>query len=629
MRIRSLLLVLCCCYLAPPGKAKTDRYRTVLRDDPATSIVVAWHQYDGPHAKIYYGPTDHGTDWQAYPESKDADEKEHAKGLFNHFARLKNLQPDTEYFFVIRDENSVSKRMYFRTAPADPNTRLSIVAGGDSRNNREARREANKMVAKLRPNFVMFGGDMTGGDTDLEWLEWMEDWQLTIAEDGYLAPIIPTRGNHEASNKTLKDLFDVRNGDVYYALNFGGDLLRVYTLNSMIAVAGDQRDWLESDLRDHPNTIWKTAQYHHTMRPHTRRKPEKNEQIIHWANLFLNYGVNLVVESDAHVVKTTYPIRPSNEAGAEEGFIRDDLNGTVYVGEGCWGAPLRANDDPKSWTRASGSFNQFKWIWVDQDKMEVRTVMTDGADAVAALPAGQQFRTPANIRLWNPPTGEVLLIHRRGARPHAQKGGDRLVTRGAPAVSPPTSRPVAEGTEVSWTVNNESDGYEYFILRSTDGGGSYLPVGRVNSKAQAATAYRYVDRQRVSNARYRIERAREGSRGPSLSAAPTLQATRPAPPPDRATLPDVPPVAGDFTAAAKTMSQGGKTMAKFVLTNPSPVSIELFDENMRRLKQQDHAMVKAGPNLKPMDTQGLPAGTYYLTVTAVEGVVVRYRVLVK
>ena len=611
--MRHCLLLLFFCWLGTTAlPAKTDRYRTILRDDPATTIVVAWHQYDGPHAKIYYGPVDYGTDWRAYPESKDADEKEHAKGMFNHFARLKNLRPDTDYYFVIRDDNSTSARMYFRTAPADPNTRLSIVAGGDSRNNREARREANKLVAKLRPHFVMFGGDMTGGDTDLEWLEWMEDWQLTIAEDGYLAPIIPTRGNHEASNKTLKDLFDVRNGDVYYALSFGGDLLRVYTLNSLIAVAGDQRDWLEQDLRDHPDAIWKTAQYHHTMRPHTRRKPEKNDQIIHWANLFLNYGVNLVVESDAHVVKTTYPIRPSQEADADEGFIRDDLNGTVYVGEGCWGAPLRANDDPKSWTRASGSFNQFKWIWVDQEKMEVRTVMTDGADAVAALPAARRFQTPANIRLWNPPTGEVLLIHRRGHRSSSA----------APAVSAPTARPVTGGTEVTWTVTNESAGFEYFVFRSTDGGGTYLPVGRINSRAQTGAAYRYLDRQAHPAARYRIERAREGSRGASLSAAPP-PAARPRP------LPDVPPRLPDFANAAKTMSQGGKTMVKFVLAEPNPISIELFDETMQRRKQQDFLMVKAGPNLKPLDTSGLPVGTYYLTVTAPEGVLVRYRVLVK
>ena len=63
------------------------------------------------------------------------------------------------------------------------------------------------------------------------------------------------------------------------------------------------------------------------------------------------------MESDAHLVKSTWPIRPSTDADNEEGFIRDDKNGTVYVGEGCWGAPLRGADDNKSWTRDSDSFN--------------------------------------------------------------------------------------------------------------------------------------------------------------------------------------------------------------------------------------------------------------------------------
>ena len=619
MRIRPLFLTLLCCWLALPGNAKTDRYRTVLRDDPATTIVVAWHQYDGPHAKIYYGPEDHGTDWQAYPDSKDADEKERARGMFNHFARLKDLTPDTRYYFVIRDDNSTSRRMYFRTAPADPNTRLSIVAGGDSRNNREARREANKMVGKLRPHFVMFGGDMTGGDTDLEWLEWMEDWQLVIAEDGYLPAIVPARGNHEASNKTLKDLFDVRNDDIYYALSFGGDLLRVYTLNSMIAVAGDQRDWLENDLRAHPDAIWKTAQYHHTIRPHTRRKPEKTEQLIHWANLFLNYGVDLVVESDAHVVKTTYPIRPGNDPGAEEGFVRDDLNGTVYVGEGCWGAPLRANDDNKSWTRASGSFNQFKWIWVDREKMEVRTVQTDGADAVAALPAGQEFRTPANIRLWRPPSGEVLLIHRRDHR-------RAIGTAESPIISATRAVPGTGGTVISWSVTNDGAGYEYFVLRSVDGGRNYLPVGRVRSEPRPSASYRFVDRQGSAGAHYKVERTRAGARGPSVGPAPGPERSTSAPP---RIIPEGRPQLTDFGSAIKTMSQNGQTMVKFTTPAPGPVRIDLYDADMQRRKQAELPRIKAGPNLRPLDTGGLPAGTYYLTVTAPDGVIMRYRVLVK
>jgi len=135
----------------------------------------------------------------------------------NHFVRLSNLTPDTKYFFKINDSQGSSKVYSFQTAPASPYTRLSVIAGGDSRNHRAGRINANKLVGKLRPHFVMFGGDMTGGDN-------------AITPEGRLTPIIVTRGNHEYSNKTLIDLFDAKGIDLFYGFTFGTDLLRVYTL---------------------------------------------------------------------------------------------------------------------------------------------------------------------------------------------------------------------------------------------------------------------------------------------------------------------------------------------------------------------------------------------------------------
>ena len=129
--------------------------------------------------------------------------------------------------------------------------------------------------------------------------------------------------------------------------------------------------------------------------------------------MFFKYQVQLVVESDAHVVKTTYPIKPSRAAGSHEGFIQDDELGTVYIGEGCWGAPLRNADDPKPWTRASGSFNQFKWIFVDREKIEIRTIQTDGADAIDSVDPFNIFIPPLGLKIWEPPTGPVITIENR------------------------------------------------------------------------------------------------------------------------------------------------------------------------------------------------------------------------
>ncbi len=395
--------------------ANTSRYRVMFRGNPATSMTIGWDQTSGSSPVVYYGTRDYGTDWQSYPSSKSVSRTSSYKGMDNHFARLTGLRPNTAYYFVIRDSRGTSSRYWFKTAPGTSAERLSLVAGGDSRNNASARRNANRMVSRLRPHAVLFGGDMTNGDSSREWREWMDDWQLTIGSDGRIIPIVAARGNHEDSNRSIYNLFDVPSSSVYYALTFGGNLIRAYTLNTEISISGSQTSWLNSDLRANTNVVWKMAQYHKPMRPHVSSKREGRSQYSNWADLFYDNNVKLVVECDAHTVKTTWPVRPSTRSGSDEGFIRDDNSGTVYVGEGCWGAPLRSNNDNKDWTRASGRFNQFKWIFVDRDKIEVRTVKVDNARSVGTVRDNNIFSAPSNLDLWRPRSGTVVTINKQNS----------------------------------------------------------------------------------------------------------------------------------------------------------------------------------------------------------------------
>ncbi len=398
-------------------QAKSVRFRAMWRSNPATSMVIGWDQISGANPVLYYGTEDRGKNYQAYPSQQRPDNIMQGKGMNNHFVRLENLTPNTTYFFVVVDNEGVSRRLSFKTTPDNPLQRLSVMAGGDSRNNREARINANKLVSKLRPDFILFSGDFTTDDNATQWQKWFDDWQLTIGSDGRLFPVVVARGNHEASNATMVALFDIKSESVYYGLSFGGNLLRVYTLNTMVPPGGKQKIWLESDLKSNRNKIWKIAQYHQAIKPHTDSKPELTELMINWATLFHKYRVNIALESDAHVVKWTWPVRPSRESGSEEGFIRDDERGTVYLGEGGWGAPLRVNNDDKSWTRNSGSFNQFKWIFIDQYHIEVRTIRINEADKVTEVRDYNRFSVPRGLKVWSPSNGDVLTIVNRNAPP--------------------------------------------------------------------------------------------------------------------------------------------------------------------------------------------------------------------
>ncbi len=410
--MKQLLFVFIVC-IAFSVQATTEKYRLTLRGNPATSIVIGWNQVSGNNPIVYYGTTDYGTAYTRYPNAKAPDRTIAYKGMNNTFSRLTGLQPNTAYYFVIKDSQGTSQRFWFKTAPSD-SSRLSFIAGGDSRNNRTPRQNANRLVAKLKPHAVLFGGDMTDRDTNRQWSAWFDDWQLTIATDGRMFPIIAARGNHEDSNNSIYNLFDTPSPTVYYAITFGDNLVRTYTLNTEIAIGGNQTTWLRNDLNIHSNVQWKIAQYHKPMRPHVSYKSEGNSQYRNWAQLFYDSGVKLVVECDAHTVKTTWPLKPTTASGNDEGFIRDDAQGTVYVGEGCWGAPLRTNNDTKRWTRNSARFNQFKWIFVDKNAIQTRTINVDNATQVGEVSNNNVFQIPANLSIWNPSNGSVVTITQNG-----------------------------------------------------------------------------------------------------------------------------------------------------------------------------------------------------------------------
>lgn len=445
-------------FLVTELDARSMRFRATWRSNPATSMVIAWDQVSGSNPVLFYDIDDHGTSWNNYRYQQAPQRSVVYKSMNNQFARLENLLPNTVYYFVVKDSEGTSQRFSFRTAPSDPSTRISIIAGSDSRNHRAARCDANKLVSKLRPHVVLFGGDMTEGDTDTQWKNWMDDWQLTIGSDRRLFPVLVARGNHEASNEVVVNLFDVPSPSVYYALTLGGNLLRVYTLNTMIPGGGDQRDWLGRDLESNRHCTWRMAQYHQSMRPHTAAKAEKEELIYQWATLFHKFRVQMVVESDAHVVKSTWPIRPSKEPGSQEGFIRDNKNGTVYLGEGGWGAPLRQPNDQKAWTRATGSFNQFKWIFVDQYQVQIRTVKTEGADRVGEVRHSNIFEPPYGLVVWNPSTGDVVTIKNPNPPPPPATIAQRPVTNqnttanSGGGIPPNTASPSVLGLDPSGNV---------------------------------------------------------------------------------------------------------------------------------------------------------------------------------
>ncbi|WP_111657224.1 purple acid phosphatase family protein [Isoalcanivorax indicus] len=419
--------------------ADTKYVRVAWDSDPATRAIVGYTpdaELSNPY--ITYGHNADGSDWMTLANPV---ERVFKTDLHSGFYRLSGLTPDSNVYFRLCDDAGCGDRYFFRTAP-DSAQPMTFISGGDSRNNRAPRQQGNRLVAKIRPHFVAFSGDYTDRHTVQEWNEWLTDWELTLSPtdiDGVaykqVYPIIPTTGNHESSDLLFMcRIFGIdieENGvcslrDAYYAFNIGGDMLRLYSLSTEFTGSSyaneraAQLAWLKDDLATHhQNASWIMAQYHIPMFPRTASKSGSPVSRA-WSEIFYDYRVNLVVESDTHLVKYTLPVRPNGPMD----YIQAEA-GIVYIGEGAWGAPLRTANVHHDWILDQGSFSHFMVNQIDADKITVRTARFDGEADTAMLEhsvrEADPFALPAGLSLWDAAgVGHAMTITRQDTTQRSQ-----------------------------------------------------------------------------------------------------------------------------------------------------------------------------------------------------------------
>ena len=408
--------------------ATTDKYRLMYNNNPSTEITIAWNQITGIDQTVYYGTSDHGTNWSSYPNSKIPDHSVNYLNMSNQFVKLTDLTPETKYYFVIKDSEGTSERFWFRTISDNNNKRLSIISGGDSRYSesidRVYRQNSNKMVAKLRPHAVLFGGDLIaspGREPDTM-SKWLDDWQLSITSDNQIIPVVHSYGNHESDNpegdlNTLKRLFDTPE-DNYYNVKFGKDLFSFYVLNGELLPNTNeddntkriaQRNWLENELAT-DNSIWKSAGYHRPISPHNSGKIPSKASFDDWVNYFYNHGVRLIAESDAHLVKLTQELKPTSSTAIgddpENWFETkgiDQDKGITFIGGGSWGI-IREADESYSYTLGKDSFHAFNFLFIDRCSIEIRTLNTQTPGIITERTEETRFNLGDDIDavLWKP-----------------------------------------------------------------------------------------------------------------------------------------------------------------------------------------------------------------------------------
>lgn len=402
--------------------------RLTWQGDASTEATISFTP-DGSNNNPYvsYGDTTNEGSWSGEPVTFTTS----MASITSKHVRLSNLTADSAVYFRVCDDSGCGDRFWFKTAPND-NSPFVYVAGGDTRTGWTNRQDGNELISKVRPLFVMHGGDFTNSNNNSEWSQWFVDWELSYSNDTInsiaykrIYPLVGTHGNHEDGDiSTICKMLGVdanRNNscsanDTYYSVDVS-PLLRVYTLNSQFmsqssTLQNAQNTWLSNDLSNNGSSVkWRTAQYHKPMFPHYSGKSDNPTLFNWWAQDFYDYGMNLVVESDTHLTKLTEVVAPSGStyAGADQGVT----SGTVYVGEGSWGAPARSANDPKAWTVDLASIQQFKVISVSDTQMEVRTAQFDSSASTITMAQREADSTllPSNVNWWNANgVGEVMTL---------------------------------------------------------------------------------------------------------------------------------------------------------------------------------------------------------------------------
>ena len=350
-----------------PMLGKTPvQWRVTWTGDASTEATISWSTAEeSKRNTVHYGTSDQDLNVRFYryhlnsknsgQYTKDKDESE-IKSAYYHHVVLKNLRPNTKYYFVLDSDGELSKRLYFKTAPKS-GLDFSLLVGGDSRSGHLARCRMNLFMAdqfKKSPHILglIHGGDyIATGRKWQQWRLWLSHNELTTLKDGRVLPIIPARGNHDGGI-LYNEVFNIPTEAIEKKIRAGSKSKRVLqpldchlvrlgrdasiiTLNTNRSAA-EQVEWLEAQLKSlRLKTKWLLTQYHRPFFPAVKTPSACAKTFV---PLFEKYSVDLACESDGHCIKRTVPIR--NEQA--------DPTGVTYIGEGGLGVG-QYKPDPERW----------------------------------------------------------------------------------------------------------------------------------------------------------------------------------------------------------------------------------------------------------------------------------------
>lgn len=309
-------------------------------------------------------------------------------GFWHYEATASGLAPATTYRYRVGNENGWSKVNSFATA--DPGTTsLSFVYMGDIQINSDMTEEYGlwgelaQAAYRQTPDlaFGLLGGDIVeSGISAAQFDCFLENAQSVFSQ----ISLMPTNGNHESNFSSGKPelYFDVfalpENGpegfsEEFYSFDYAN--CHVLVLNSWI-YSGEQAltdedyasisNWIAQDLAE-STADWQIVVTHvpvYEVHSDTTADAVRGN----WAQLFEQYGADLVFVGHQHVYSRSYPMY--------EGAINYQ-NGVTYI-MGNAGQKVYDSADETFSERTVYEIATYQLVRIDGDALTVQTFDIDG-----------------------------------------------------------------------------------------------------------------------------------------------------------------------------------------------------------------------------------------------------------
>lgn len=286
----------------------------------------------------------------------------HSDGAAVGTLRLRDLEPDTRYSYVVRAGESEEHGEVWTAPP--PGTPFTFLVYGDDRTMHDDHRAVvERMLEETDARMVLHTGDFVemGGRPD--------DWEIFFEIAGPLlrrTALFPSLGNHELYGpggllRYHRYLTRSDTRETWYRHDYGELVLLALDSNLDWEEGVAQHDWLTSTLADLDGDRFVIVFLHHGPYSSGRHGGHDGMLEMDLPQQLRDGGVDLIFSGHDHM------------------YERGEADGLKYVVTGGGGAPLYRVNDPLPHQLAFEPVHHFLRMRLEDGRLSMKVIRKDGS----------------------------------------------------------------------------------------------------------------------------------------------------------------------------------------------------------------------------------------------------------